>query len=879
MLRRQKNRNWFNGLFLLVFLCSSILVRPFNVHSATTVNGAAIDDSNIYQNMLGGLSNRGRNNEILVRYKLLDRPRPYEFLVNDTLLTNLMAITENLNFSIVAQGNKTKVKKPQKDGLIDPSDDSSSDSNSTTSDPEVSEEYSCPMYNSKSSYQALFQSISALKTTLRNNSGDSSNNNVCNSKNPEDRSAPTISSILDDLEGVENTAKELLPYMNGQQGSMDAQTAATVQNKVSDTMGKAQAIAQKVTARINCDRQSQGVMRMVFEMNDVMAGLAPFAMLAISMSSKVSVGGAAVVSAPFLKTAMTIVALSTAISMFEKIYNDYLEKNVNPMSTDPEARKALEGAVCAFRKVSRKINRIVGEVPFLTGEEGLLSRSQSLQTAQLQRAQAVLTAQSGQVFKLSESSQIVKITTPEIREAIKNKMLLDVNLRKTEALLIESKRELIKLSNQINLVPKNACAQLASFSTGLLSTGPANVTSGAAKFVELSSTIRRNLELLSGQAIAVDLKAQKFLEELPKDARTILNQINASGNNPTACLSTGTNLTNKLDESISYLANFTEFSRYIMQDSLVRNVTGYSAWYSEFLKNKSLQINQERENQLDKILEGQRDYLVKSSLIQEFEALRYSLYGSENSITAKWVLNHQSVMNQFYETYMTGIARLIDYAKRAKSIQESANTKISGWSDFWSRVTGKQEDDVINLKSLVTIQNIREIRDARFDKGTGKIVSGTTTKVADEYIQICRTLTDSFRDLVFTGTHLKAAQDFCRLVEEDLTTNAGINKSIYRFCASQNLFSATPRRVRVNNAPLYTYQIKNDPLKAWYKDSAADQFIVKFAQVKQKFLGDMSPQQYGFEVIGPRALEMNCPNTEMIARALTETQISSIRPK
>ncbi len=229
-------------------------------------------------------------------------------------------------------GDKNQPGPNQPNGDKKPGDNKPGGNQSSNNRPKmnaakVPEEFSCDIFDNGENTD-IFLAIESLSKEV-------SSSAACGD-------TPTAKSIADSGDKIKASVSTLLEMMNGKGPAVDQgaieQSISTAINSLGDI---GDMINNNEFLNSACGRQTMSTGKLLLAVNDVISGLGPYALFAISMNA------ALVPALPFV---MGAVVGTTAISAINQMIKDNQLDMANP-----NIRKAVVQNTCQFIKVSKKV--------------------------------------------------------------------------------------------------------------------------------------------------------------------------------------------------------------------------------------------------------------------------------------------------------------------------------------------------------------------------------------------------------------------------------------------------------------------------------------------------------------------------------------------
>lgn len=438
----------------------------------------------------------------------------------------------------------------------------------------VPEAYSCPLFENRP-HEDLINAIDALSKEVK--------------VSPECSGNPSARS----LEENGNALKENLAALQKMMALQDPAQANTAQ--IDQSMTAALTAVGNLGDIVNnshflnskCGRQTMSTGKVLLALNDVINGLAPYALFAVSMNAAL---------APALPFVIGGAIATSGISAVAKM----IDQNTLDMK-NPEHRKAVLQNTCQYTKVAKKVRFMQlaqsGKVENITKE---LEQSVDLYNAKFAKPTGELSA----LIKYRDSSM-------RATQTIEKQMLTDKeSLESIEAQVASNNDDLMicTLTNELVLWAQDG--KTFPFSTVL------NLEAATAQG-------DRNLKLQGATMRALHLSSMKKIAESASTAYENEKSLKT-------CAQAGRSWISGIRQTINLTNNVVTKSKTDLENELSRNAD-YRQWKAQYYRIEMQKVTIQRVEKAMQELAKDTSIIDRSELAQRMVNLKSGLFGSRSA--------------------------------------------------------------------------------------------------------------------------------------------------------------------------------------------------------------------------------------------------------
>lgn len=581
--------------------------------------------------------------------------------------------------------------------------------NSMTS-PQLPQEYACPLLDNKS-HADMLAAIDALNSSIQSNPD-------CN-KNP---SADNIIKTNEDLKTAITNLKGFID--NSGQQTPDATGVESNLNVALTSISNLGSVVNN-SALLNsaCGKETMSAGKFFIALNDLISGITPYALFAVSMHASLAV------ALPYIAGAAVV---TTGISLFAQSY----QKNRLAVDTNPDVRKAILKNTCQYVKVARKARFIElaqsGQIKKITEEldhetqlyKGSISKSSDALKNLLSTRQATLQQLSYFESQLNSDRGELLNVQAELKDSAQNKMLICM-----------VGEQLVAKTTDYRAFPASAFNNLkSSLAAASVSDNLQQVTLDA-----LNETTKKQLTALradidQGKTAAVEQCSQATLA-----------------------------WTQGMDQAVRATGQWIAKAKSDLETQLSQNAE-YRKWKSQYNDVQSETILVDRFQKAMVEMSKSNSVVDRSEMDQRLTSLKAGLFGQRNALTL-----HSSPVMAWLD-HMSGVTGQ-SVSAFSRDMDSLANVAIS--------VDPNQGANyVVDSLGSVSAQNEIAMNEARSHL---KALTLKTVKMGTRSHElVCQALVNAWLDWTAVTTHLGASKFFCDMIDPYI--DGSMESGIPKFC-------------------------------------------------------------------------------------------------
>ncbi|MFP5519315.1 MAG: hypothetical protein ACLGGX_05390 [Bdellovibrionia bacterium] len=589
----------------------------------------------------------------------------------------------------------------------------------------VPDEYSCPLFENKP-HQELIMAIDALTREVRV---------------AQECSNQPVSQAIDQHTKV---IRDSVTSLNGSLAITDAsavnvqQIEATVAAAISATQNLGEILSSNTFINSNCGRQTMSSGKALLAFNDILNGLSPYALLAVSMNAALT---------PALPYVIGGVVASSAISVMGKM----IDQGTLDM-TRPEHRKAVLENTCQFIKVAKKVRFM-----------------------QL--------AQSGRIEKITEelekNMQMYNARFAKPSKELSNLLSLKDSVEKSlapyEAQLLTDKDALRELDAQ-NLADQD------EMMTCMIGAELYKL----AQEKKFPQTVFVNLEKASATSERASKIQVATLKALNTNSQskisTLANQAITDESAVKSCASVSRSWIGGIRQAVQLTQNVVASEKDLLEKKLNESAE-YRTWKTQYTKLRMEELTIRRVEKAMEELAKDNSIINRSELDQRMRILKAGLFGRNVSFAfgrppvLAWLEHTKSAHDMAVSQFINGFKIL---RNAAWTLTDSAKAFKEDPKKFARASVKKQMEDnnLADKLATLTIENLPV---------------GTR-----EHELACQYLESTWIDWSAAVDHLGATQFFCDLI--DGTIDPKIDRDISMYCRGTRQIDGTVYKKSVIDA-------------------------------------------------------------------------------
>lgn len=472
-----------------------------------------------------------------------------------------------------------------------------------------------------------------------------------------------------------------------------------------------------------CGRQTMSTGKVLLALNDVINGLAPYALFAVSMNAAL---------APALPFVIGGVIATSGISAITKM----IDSNTLDM-TNPDHRKALLQNTCQYTKVAKKVRFMQlaqsGKISQITSE---LESSVDLYNARFAKPSKELTSLLN--YRTTKTSAISKIETQ----------------------LASDKNDIQLMENQLSAY--NDDVIICTLVNELVNWAQDGKTFPSSAFVNLQSATAqgdRNQKLQATTLMALHTNSMKQIGEYAQKAYSSSSAVKSCAQVGRSWL-TGTRQAVVATENI-VLQNKTE-----LENELLRN-TEYRQWKAQYVALEQEKLTIERVEKAMKELAKDTSIIDRSELAQRMTILKRGLFGSRSTFSfgkppvLAWIDHTKKMHDQSISAFIIGMKSLRQSSYSLTPAGQGKAVVVTNTGHVYTDLKLEQQ-------SYETSQSLGNFDQKHIPVGSR------------QHDITCQNLENAWLDWSNALDHLGAVQFFCDMVDEVLDVK--MDKSVMSSC-------------------------------------------------------------------------------------------------
>jgi len=559
----------------------------------------------------------------------------------------------------------------------------------------VPEAYSCPLFENRP-HAELIAAIDSLNKEVK--------------ASPECSGSPSAKSLEENGNAIKNSIATLQNLMDSQ----DANAVNTTQ--IDASMTAALAAVQNLGDIVNnnnflnskCGRQTMSTGKVLLALNDVINGLAPYALFAVSMNAALT---------PALPFVIGGAIATSGISAISKM----IDQNTLDM-TNPEHRKAVLQNTCQFTKVAKKVRFMQlaqsGKIDKITQE---LEQNVDLYNAKFANPSRELSA----LLKYRDSSL-------KYSEAIEKQLASD-------------RADLAAVEGQIN--QNSDDLMVCTLSNELVQWAQDGKTFPASAFVNLDYATTQGDRAQKLQAVTMKTLHASSMKRIAEYALKASEDENALK----YCAQAGRSWLAGVRQSLNITSSVINKSKVDLETELSRSAE-YRQWKVQYTRIEIEKTTIKRVEKAMQELAKDNSIIDRSELAQRMVTLKAGLFGSRsawgfgNPPVLAWIEHTKKMHDQAISAFITGV--------RAVRAGSYSLTEAGRGNAIKFTVTGyPYTDPVVQQQSNKISQELSNINLKELPMGSR------------EQEIMCQQLESAWLDWSAAIDHLGAVQFFCDMID------------------------------------------------------------------------------------------------------------------
>ena len=577
----------------------------------------------------------------------------------------------------------------------------------------VPDAYACPTFD-QGANKDLMLAIDALNKEV-------GSSNAC-------KNDASASAVQANTQTIQNSVQNLEKMM----GATDPSTISlpdletNVTGAINATQNLANMLSSNTFLNSSCGRQTMSTGKTLLALTDIINGLSPYALFAVSMNAAL---------VPALPYVVGGIALFSGISILAKTIQS---QTIN--MDDPTLRKAVLQNTCQYVKVAKKVRFM-----------------------QL--------AQSGQINKITEELQnnVNKYTATfsqpsrELYSLLKYKDTASKNLAPLITQYTSDRKAVLDLDQQI--AQNSDDLMLCTLSRELV-----NWAQDGKSF---PASVINNLELTNKSVRTGSMLQVNAMHSLHTTAmQRVVQYADRAVTDDTAvksCAQAGRSWMAGLHQSLVITSNLITNERKSIETELAQN-PGYNAWKYQYDR---IQIEKQTVTQVQtamEVLARDESIVDRSELAQRMVNLRSGLFGTPG----RWISARPPVLEWIVHTKSAHDMAISSFVKSWNNLYEGAWGMTRTGQDSFSIPQKDTKRLTPTEFNEIAIQDIKEAKDLINLNLTSLPAGSASNKLA------CQQLQSAWLDWSAALDHLGAIKYFCNMIDEVLDSK--MDTSILNYC-------------------------------------------------------------------------------------------------
>ncbi|KHD89066.1 MAG: hypothetical protein OM95_05800 [Bdellovibrio sp. ArHS] len=583
----------------------------------------------------------------------------------------------------------------------------------------VAEAYSCPLFDNRP-HAELIAAIDSLNKEVK--------------ASPECTGSPSAQAIEKNGDQIKNSIASL-------QQIMAAQDAAVVNTaQIDQSMTAALAAVGSLGDIINnnnflnskCGRQTMSTGKVLLALNDVINGLAPYALFAVSMNAAL---------APALPFVIGGVVATSGISAIAKM----IDANTLDM-TNPDHRKAVLQNTCQYTKVAKKVRFM-----------------------QL--------AQSGKISKITQELEKEvdlykkRFTTPtrELSQLLTYREAVMKNTSAIEAQIANDRADITTVDSQITQNPDDL--MVCTLGNELVNWARDGKTFPASAFLNLEAATAQGDRAQKLQAATMKNLHASSMKRIADAAVKAFEDESALK----TCAAASRSWMNGVRQAVSLTTAVISNSKVSLETELSRNAE-YNQWKAQYTRIEVEKVTIKRVEKAMQELSKDTSIIDRSELAQRMVNLKSGLFGSRSAWgfgappVKAWIDHTKTMHDQAISAFVTSMSAV---RNGSYSLTKS----------------GRNQDVIITPAGYY-------YRDPKIQMESGKIARELSNLTLQELPMgsreqelMCQYLESAWLDWSAAIDHLGAVQFFCDMIDPVLDVK--MDKAVLTSCRGNTQLNGT----------------------------------------------------------------------------------------
>lgn len=583
----------------------------------------------------------------------------------------------------------------------------------------VPEEYACPLFDNRP-HSELMNAIDSLNKQVISNPG-------CK----DDASAAAVSSNTETLKSSVTSIKQMTQITDPTKVNM-SEIEASVTAAITATQNLGNILNNDSFLNSQCGRQTMSTGNALLALNNILNGLGPYALMAVSLNAAL---------APALPFVIGGIAVTSGISVATKMY----KQNTLDMSK-PEFRKALIQNTCQYIKVSKKVRFME------LAQSGQITKITEELQNNIQAFKSRFSQPSQQLYSLLK----IKDTSEKQFSATLEQITVDrMALVEVESQLAANTDDLMVCTYVRELV--NSAQDDKSFPTRVV-VNLENLVKVLGDVPTIQVTAMRSMHTASMTRITT----------LAKNAQTDEAALKA-------CALTGHSWITGLRQTINTTLALVNKEQKLVDAKLSQHPE-FRHWKSQYNQVKIEQVTVDRVEKALEALNQDNSIIDRSELSQRMSTLRAGLFGvsgmkvpivSGAPPVLAWLRYTKTQFDQEAAKFIAGLEKLkegdMSFSSTGKHPRQ--DLVIVGLVTPFYQATPLRKEIQKNMSNASKLRNIN-LKNLPLGSRQNEIA--------------CQQLEGAWLNWSSSLDHLGATQMYCNMIDDAL--NVGIDKAIVNFC-------------------------------------------------------------------------------------------------
>ncbi|WII72240.1 hypothetical protein QJS83_17390 [Bdellovibrio sp. 22V] len=583
----------------------------------------------------------------------------------------------------------------------------------------VPEAYSCPLFDNRP-HAELIAAIDSLNKEVK--------------ASPECTGSPSAKSLEDNGKTIKESISALQTLMASQDAASvnTAQIEPTITAALTAVGNLGDIVNNNNFLNSKCGRQTMSTGKVLLALNDVINGLAPYALFAVSMNAAL---------APALPFVIGGAVATSGISAIAKM----IDQNTLDM-TNPEHRKAVLQNTCQFTKVAKKVRFMQ------LAQSGKIDKI----TQELEQNVELYNAKFGTPSRELSALLKYKDTATKVTLAIENQMVND-------------RADLLTVETQI--AQNSDDLMVCMLSNELVNWAQDGKTFPSSAFLNLSAATAQGDRAQKLQAVTMSTLHVNSMKKIASLAVKATEDESALK----SCANAGRSWLSGVRQAIAMTSSVVNKGKADLESELSRSAE-YRQWKVQYARIEVEKVTIKRVEKAMQELSKDNSIIDRSELAQRMVNLKAGLFGSRsawgfgNPPVLAWIDHTKKMHDQAISAFITGMRAL---RNGSYSLTEAGRGKATKYTISGMPYT----DPKVQTDSLKISQALGNFNLKNLEMGSR------------EHEIACQQLESAWLDWSASIDHLGAVQFFCDMIDPVLDVK--MDSSVVNACRGMTQLNGT----------------------------------------------------------------------------------------